>query len=93
MRTSQNMSPLTLWDASIMTCDPHISIYPEQYGIDIFGPIPINEMDDRDEGGIIVPEITPGQFSRLQAIDFLVEDGNHGINNFTHALNFIETME
>ena len=92
MRTSQNKSPLALWEISMMTFDPNIQVPLQQYGIDTFGPIAINSIED-DE--IIVPEmqqqILHAQLIYLQTINFLVKDGNHGINHFLQVLNIIST--
>ena len=94
MRTSQNKSPLALWETSMMTFEPYFHVLPQPYGIDTFGPVPIDEFED---GRIIVPEIqqevSNEQLARLQAIDFLAEDGNHGINHFAHVLDIIGTMQ
>jgi hypothetical protein len=94
MRTSQNKSPLALWETSMMAFEPYFQVLPHQYDIDTFSPVPI---DDFEDGGIIVPEIqqeiSNEQVTRLQAIDFLAEDGNHGINHFANVLNIIGTMQ
>ena len=96
MRTSQNQSPLALWETSMTTFEPYFQVLPQQYGIDTFGPVPIDDFAIED-GGIIVPEIlqelSNDQLTRLQAIDFLAEDGNHGINHFAQVLNIIGTMQ
>ena len=93
MRTSQNKCPLALWETSMMTFHPNLEVCPLQYGIDTFGPVPIDDFDDE---GIIVPEIqheiSHEQYVRLQAIDVLAEDGNHGVNHFTHVLSIIGTF-
>ena len=93
MRTSQNKCPLALWETSMMTFHPNLEVFPLQYGIDTFGPVPIDDFDDE---GIIVPEIqheiSHEQYVRLQAIDVLAEDGNHGVNHLTHVLSIIGTF-
>ena len=90
MRTSQNNRPLVLWETSIMTFHPNLEVCPLQCGIDTYGPVPIDDFDDE---GIIVPEIQyeilHEQYVRLQAIDVLAEEGNHGVNDFTHVLSII----
>lgn len=92
MRTSQSKCSLALWETSMMTFDPILEVFPLQYGIDTFGPVPIDDFDDEGIVSQIEHEISHEQYVHLQAIDVLAEDGNHGINHFAHVLSIIETF-
>eukprot|EP00112_Aurelia_sp_Birch-Aquarium-sp1_P016476 Seg3739.2 transcript_id=Seg3739.2/GoldUCD/mRNA.D3Y31 product="hypothetical protein" protein_id=Seg3739.2/GoldUCD/D3Y31 len=102
MRTIQNKSPLQMWTDSFYTMT-RFSREPDDllqrtslendYGIDDEGPIP----DLQTRNHVVVPrsdiELNETEHQLLtQTINYIEEDGKHGMQVYINAVQFIENL-